>query len=69
MQQIIRNFALIQLNTFCKEKGIDYSGTYLIRDNERKFIYSLVKDGTTKRLVSIELFKNKVPTFYSHIIK
>lgn len=70
---ILDNLALIDLNNFCKDNGIDISGTYLLKV-PRKYTWNLVraKDakhayiyGSSTLLASVTFSKSSVPT---HII-
>ena len=63
MKEILFNLALIDAVNFCKEKGIDCSGTHLVKE-PRKYEYSLNKENG-HQLVKVMFHKNSVPT---HII-
>jgi hypothetical protein len=70
MKTILENLALIDLNKFCRENGIDYEGTHLIK-NGRGYKYSLVKNDTGKEIVSVIFKKHSVPEhyFYPDLLK
>jgi hypothetical protein len=63
MEEILANIALINLNRFCREHSIDYSGTHLVKHN-RLFKYSLVKNENGKSIASVLFSKNSVPLYY-----
>lgn len=62
MQDVLRNLANRELLGFCKENGIDPSGTYAAKDG-RGFKYSLFYQNTDERLASVTFTKNSVPQF------
>lgn len=60
MQEILFNLAMIDTITFCREHGIDSSGSHLVK-YPRKFTYALVGDGTGRALVTVTFSKDSVP--------
>ena len=61
MEKILENLALIGLNKFCDENGIDYSGSRVIYDG--CFKYTLARYGDGKLLASVQFHKSSVPTY------
>jgi hypothetical protein len=64
MKEILLNLALIEANKFCKENGIDYSGTHLVKE-PKPFTYSLNKNNG-HQLVRVQFHKNSVPIIYAY---
>lgn len=62
MKQILSNIALFSLTNFCKEKGIDCSGSHLYK-YPRKFTYALLDDSTGKAIVSVTFNESAMPTY------
>lgn len=50
---------------YCKEQGMDCSGTHLVK-YPRRFTYALVKDETGKAIITTTFYKSSVPTRYIH---
>lgn len=62
MKEILENLALIYLTNFCRENGIDCSGTHLTK-NGRGFKYSLSRDKDGWTVVTVTFHKNQIPTY------
>lgn len=65
MQDVLLNLANREMLEFCKENGIDPSGTYPEKMG-RGFRYRLVQENqplTTVPFISVTFSKNSVPTF------
>ena len=63
MEKILKNNALVELLNYCKESGIDPSGTHILK-YPRKYMYSLIKDdGST--VATVHYYKDR-PAVYSH---
>ena len=65
MQEILKNLALIDATTYCKEHNIDCSGTYLIK-YPRKFTYALVRQDNGKPIIETTFYKNRTPSRVVH---
>lgn len=61
MKKILANLAMIENLKFCKQNGIDCSGTHLYK-MPRKYHYYLVSNETGKALVVTIFRKNAVPS-------
>lgn len=64
MKNILENLALIQLDIYGKNHGIDISGTHLIKIG-RGFKYGLCSNTTGETILTVSFQKHAVPT-YSH---
>ena len=62
MKEILHNLANILLIGFCKDEGIDCSGTHIYK-YQRRYTYALVKTDTGKAIVTMTFYKNKVPNY------
>ncbi len=62
MKKILENLALIHLIEFGKKNLIDVSGTHLAK-NGRGFKWDLIKDETKLPIITIQFYKNNIPTF------
>lgn len=62
MENVLRNMANRELLDFCKENGIDPSGTICQKDG-RGFRFSLYQTENGYKLVTVLLSKGSVPTF------
>jgi len=70
MEQVLRNMANHSLIEYCREQGIDCSGTYCTKDG-RGFSYVLNIDPSVRKdidprwpsIARITFHKNAVPTF------
>ena len=65
MKEILFNLALLDTIKFCRDNGIDCSGSHLVK-NGRGYNYSLVRDSGGLPLVTVGFSKNSVPTHYVH---
>lgn len=65
MKEILFNLAMIDALTFCKEKGIDPSGTHLYK-YPRRFTYALLRTETGRALITTTFYKSSVPTHFIH---
>lgn len=66
MNKILYNLALINAMNYCKTKGIDCSGTYLVK-TPRKFTYTLVKNNKHNTpLISTTYYANQIPSTIIH---
>lgn len=65
MQDVLRNLANFLLIEFCKEQGIDPSGSHVMK-NGRGFVYSLVSTGTERPFVSVAFSKHSSPIYQKH---
>ena len=61
MKEILFNLALIDANKFCKDNGIDYSGTHLFK-YPRRWTYALIKSETGKAILTTTFYPNQVPS-------
>lgn len=61
MKEVLFNLALIDAITFCKEHGIDCSGTHLHK-YPRRYTYALVRDADGKAIMTTTFYRNSVPT-------
>lgn len=61
MEKILYNLALVDSINYCKENGIDCSGTHLFK-YPRRFTYALVKDETGEAILTTTFHKNSIPT-------
>lgn len=69
MEKVLLNLALISLNKFCKENGIDFSDTHAIKDGrgfKTGIKYSLIRDKTDKKVATVIFTKNTLPYFIGH---
>lgn len=62
MQEILLNLANIHLLQFCKEQGIDPSGSHVEKIG-RGFAYNLISDETGNAFVGLIFHKNSRPTY------
>lgn len=62
MKDILLNIANRELLAFCKENGVDPSGTYAEKAG-RGYKYNLIKQSTGQMLVSVTFTKNNTPDF------
>jgi hypothetical protein len=62
MKDVLFNLALIDTTKYCRENGIDYVGSHLVKDG-RGFKYSLIRDD--KAIITVEFTKYSVP---KHIV-
>lgn len=63
MNAILQNLALIHLNSFCIEHGVNISGTFC-RKEGRGFTYALVRQSdATAILATVTFHKMQVPTY------
>ena len=67
MKEILYNLALIDALTFCKQNGIDPTGTYLYK-YPRRFTYALLKYRTGKAIITTTFYKNRVPEHIIHTV-
>lgn len=65
MKEILYNLALIDATNYCKENGIDCSGTYLYK-YPRGYTYALCKTEGGRAILTTKFYKNQVPTHYVH---
>jgi hypothetical protein len=61
MEKILFNMALLDAIDYCKAKGIDCSGSHLMK-YPRKFTYALVKDDTGQAILTTTFYKNQTHT-------
>ena len=64
MKEILFNLALLATINYCKENKIDCSGSHLVQQQPRKFIYNLVRDRDGQTLVAVIFHKDRVPTYW-----
>lgn len=62
MELILLNLAHRELLGFCKENGIDPSGSHVVKTG-RGYTYSLIRDELGRELVGVTLSKNSTPSF------
>lgn len=68
MKEVLQNLALINCIDYCKKNNIDCSGTYIYK-YPRRFTYALIKNGTSKTIITVSFYKDKVPCFFNHTNK
>lgn len=60
MKEILFNLALIDLNNYCQNKGINISGTHLVKF-KRLQQYGLIRTETGQTLATVTFYKNQIP--------
>lgn len=63
MEKVLLNLANIDLINFCREQGIDCSGTSIVKIG-RGFTYSLVSSEKRQAIATVSFSKNSVPSHY-----
>lgn len=61
MKEILYNLALLDTINFCKDTGIDCSGSYLVKCPSMDYTYDLIGQEDKHLIVSVTFHKNQVP--------
>jgi hypothetical protein len=61
MKEILFNLALIDLIKFCKDNGLDCSGSHAVK-SRRCWTYTLINDQSGRAIVTVTFSKNATPT-------
>lgn len=65
-QEILRNLALFQLTDYCRDSGIDCSGSHVVKSG-RGYAYHLAYTDTSLPIVSVTYTRNTPPIFQRHV--
>lgn len=63
MKDILFNLAMLDTLQFCKNYGVDPSGSHLVKDG-RGYRYTLTRTETGKSIVSVVFKPRSVPEHY-----
>lgn len=63
MNDILLNLANVLLLQYCKEEGIDPSGSH-VKKTDRGYVFGLANDSDERVFVQVTFTKNTVPQYW-----